>query len=91
MRYPYYYYKSANFLGLVIDSTLSWELHIERTCSRISRKLFIINRLSKILDPNERRMMCYGLIYPLPSYGIVVWGHIAKALTRTTLLSKKGQ
>jgi hypothetical protein len=35
--------KSTNFLGVVIDSNLSWEIHIERTCSRISRNLFIIN------------------------------------------------
>jgi hypothetical protein len=28
--------KSTNFLGVVIDSSLSWEEHIERTYSRIS-------------------------------------------------------
>jgi hypothetical protein len=33
---------SINFLGVVIDSTLSWDAHIERICSRISRNLFII-------------------------------------------------
>jgi hypothetical protein len=39
--------KSANFLGVIIGSTLSWEVHIERTCSRISLNLFIINRYQK--------------------------------------------
>jgi hypothetical protein len=63
---------------------LSWEIYIERTCSRISRNLVIINRLSKILDLNERK------IYPLLSYGIAVWGHSAKAkTTRIFALQKK--
>jgi hypothetical protein len=69
----------------VIDSNLSWEIHIERTCSRISHNLFIINRLSKILDLNERKMLYYGLIYPLLSCGIAVWGHSAKANTTSAL------
>jgi hypothetical protein len=73
--------KSTDFLGVVIDSNLSWEIHIERTCSKISRNIFIINRLSKILDLNERKMLYYSLIYPLLSYRIVVWGHSAKANT----------
>jgi hypothetical protein len=70
---------------------LSWEIHIERTCSRISRYLFIINRLFKILDLNKRKTLYYGLIYPLLSYGIVVWGLSAKAnTTRIFVLQKKG-
>jgi hypothetical protein len=67
---------------------LSWEVHNERTCSRISHNLFIINRPSKILDLNKR-MLFYGLIYPLLSYGIVVWGHSAKALTRLIVILQK--
>jgi hypothetical protein len=75
--------KSTDFLRVVIDSNLSWEINIERTCSRISRNLFIINRLSEILvlDLNERKTLYYGLIYPLLSYGIAVWGHSTKANT----------
>jgi hypothetical protein len=36
--------------------------------------------------------LCYGLIYPILSYGIVVWGgHRAKAnTTRIFALHKKG-
>jgi hypothetical protein len=51
---------NRDFLGAVIDSKLSWEIHIERTCSTISRDIFIINRLSKILDLNERKTL-YGI------------------------------
>jgi hypothetical protein len=44
--------KSTNSLGVITYSNLSWEVHIERTCSRIRHSLFVINRLSKILDMN---------------------------------------
>jgi hypothetical protein len=34
--------------------------------------LFIINRLAKMLDLTDRRMLYYGLIHPFLTYGIVV-------------------
>jgi hypothetical protein len=77
-------------LGVVIDSNLSWEIQIERTCSRINCHLFIINRLSKILDLNEREPLYYGLIYPLLYYGIAVWGQVLRQTLQEFLLSKKG-
>jgi hypothetical protein len=40
---------------------------------------------------NERKTLYYSLIYPLLSYGIVVWGHSAKTnTTRISALQKKG-
>jgi hypothetical protein len=38
---------------------------------------------------NERRMLYYSLMYPLPSYGIVVWGQSAKVLTRQIFTLQK--
>jgi hypothetical protein len=65
-------------------------MHIDRTYSKISHNIFIINRLSKILDLNERKMLYFGLIYPLLSYGIVVWGHSAEGnTTRIFALQKR--
>jgi hypothetical protein len=66
-----------------------WEVHIKRTCSIINRNLFIINRLSKILELNKRRMLYYGLIYPFLSYGIVLWGHSSKPLIRRIFILQK--
>jgi hypothetical protein len=81
--------KSTNFLGVVIDNTLSWEDHVEKTCSRISRNLFLINRPSQLLEQNGKRMLHYGLIYPFLSYGIIVWGQSTKALTRRIFILQK--
>jgi hypothetical protein len=81
--------KSTNFLGVITDSNPSWEVHTERTCSRININLFLINRLSKILEMNVRRMLYYGLIYPLLAYGINVWGQSVKALTKQIFTLQK--
>jgi hypothetical protein len=74
---------------VVIDNTLSWEDHVEKTCSRISQNLFLINRLSKLFDLNGRRMLYYELIYPFLSYGFIIWGQRAKALTRRIFILQK--
>jgi hypothetical protein len=81
--------KSTNFLGVVIDSPLSCDVHIERTCSKISHNLFIINKLSNTFDLHERKMLYYGSIYPLLSHGIVAWGQSDKAFTRIILILQK--
>jgi ribosomal protein S14 len=81
--------RNTNLLRVITDSNLSWEVHIERTCSRISHNFFIINRLSKILDMNIRRMLYYVVIYPLEAYRIIVQRQSIKALTRTFTLQKR--
>jgi hypothetical protein len=80
--------KSVNFLGVTIDSNLCWKVYNKNTFSRISRNLFIINRLSKIFYINVRRMY-YGLIYPVQAYGIVVRGQSTKALTKRIFTHQK--
>jgi hypothetical protein len=65
---------STNFLGVITESNLSAEVHIESTFSKISRNFFIIKRLCKMLDVIVRRMLYYGLIFPLLLYEITIWG-----------------
>jgi hypothetical protein len=53
---------STNFFGVIIGSNVSWEVHVERTCNRITCNLFVINRLSKMLDlfPSVIWNICVG-------------------------------
>jgi hypothetical protein len=83
--------KSTNFLGAVINNTLSWEDHVEMTCSRMSRNLFLMNRLLKLFDLNRRRMLYYGFSIPFchteSSYGDKVLRHSLEEF----LFLKRGQ
>jgi hypothetical protein len=42
--------KNTNFLGIDIDSNLTWEKHFDKICSKISGNLFVIKRLSSIAE-----------------------------------------
>jgi hypothetical protein len=56
--------KSVCFLGVVIDSNLTWEAHIDKTSNKIRSSLLIINRLSKITKLDVMWTIYYGLVYP---------------------------
>jgi hypothetical protein len=82
--------KSTNFLGVILDSNLTWELHIQKICNRISSSLFIIKRLSNLIDSDGLLSVYHGIVYPFISYGVMVWGHSArKYMKRVFTLQKK--
>jgi hypothetical protein len=71
--------KITNFVRIIIDSNLNWEVHVERTCSRISCNLYLINRLSKVLDLHEKGCV---VVPSAPFYHLGLYGDSAKAFTR---------
>lgn len=82
--------KSVNFLGVVIDENLTWDMHIDKVCNKITSGLFIMRRLYEISDSNTLKTVYYGLIYPHISYGITVWGGSAKKyISRVFILQKR--
>jgi phosphoribosylformylglycinamidine (FGAM) synthase PurS component len=52
--------ETTNFLGIDIDSNLTWEKHIEKVCNKISGNLFVIKRLSNIADLDVLYTAYYG-------------------------------
>ena len=67
--------KDFNFLGITIDQHMSWDAHLNKISSKISRTIGILSRLKKFL-PREILLMIYNaLIVPHIQYGILCWGH----------------
>jgi UDP-N-acetylglucosamine pyrophosphorylase len=70
--------ETTNFLGTDIDSSITWEKHIDKICNKISSNLFAIKRLSSIVDMDVLHTTYCGLVYPFLTYGIAVWGQSCK-------------
>lgn len=75
-----------NFLGIVIDETLSWKPHLNKICTRISRSVGVIKRLSKTLPTHTLITLYNSLILPHIRYGILAW---RSNITRIRKLQKK--
>ena len=62
------------FLGLTIDSHLSWESHCRKVANKTSRNSGVLRRVKKFLPPNSLKMLYSSLILPHLQYGLAAWG-----------------
>ena len=87
---PLKFYDSIKFLGVILNTRLSWEDHITSVCSKVSRFVGILNRLKYEL-PNRILFALYNaFILSHLSYCNSVWGNTYSShLHKLTLLQKK--
>ena len=64
----------TKFLGVYIDSRLSWSSHISHVASKISKNIGIITRARKVLNKKTLTTLYYTFIYPYLNYCSTVWG-----------------
>jgi hypothetical protein len=81
--------ETTDFLGIDTDSNLTWEKHIDKICNKISGNLFVIKRLSSIVDFDVLYTAYYGLVHPFLTCGIAIWGHSCKKYTRRVFILQK--
>ena len=73
------------YLGVLMDSNLTWKYHIGYIASNLSKRIGIIARLSHFVPVSTLINICKSLMLPYLTYGIVVWGHAAKCYTEKIL------
>jgi len=82
--------ESVKFLGVHVDEYLSWKPHINMLNQKLSKSMFIINKVKHILPPHVLQTLYYTLFHSHLSYGILAWGAAADStLKQTTLLQKR--
>ena len=63
------------YLGIFIDSTLSWKPQIGYIIKIIKRSIGILSKLRYYVNINVLTKLYYALIYPFLIYGILIWGN----------------
>ena len=61
------------YLGVIIDSTLRWQEHVDNLCKRISMKLAVLRRIKPFLPKKSLIAVYNSTILPLFDYACIVW------------------
>jgi hypothetical protein len=75
--------KSTKFLGIILDSDLSWCNHINFIKNKVSKNIGILCRARKILKLETLVTLYYSFIYPLLTYCIEAWGNASMCYVNT--------
>ena len=65
----------VKFLGITVDSTLSWKQHIDAIIPKLNKACYIIRRLKLYLSNTALKMVYYAFFHSVMSYGLIFWGN----------------
>ena len=65
---------SIKFLGLSLDSTLSWKIHIEQLRSRLNSAFYVIRSLKSFISINNLGIIYFSYVQSIITYGIIFLG-----------------
>ena len=64
---------SAPLLGLEIDNMLSFNLHVEIICKRLSSRIAVLRKIRVFLPLSQCLLYYNAIIRPVLSYVSVIW------------------
>ena len=83
------YKEHVKYLGILLDSNLSWKFHIEYVALKTSKIIGVIARLRHLVPLCTLLNIYSSLICPYLSYGLAAWGQVAKTHLQKRLVLLK--
>ena len=74
----------TKFLGVMIDQKFTWSHHITYISAKISKSLYILNRLRNKLNSESLLSIYYSLVHH--SYCNILWGGAFKSVMHDLFL-----
>ncbi len=65
------------YLGVKLDSNLSWSAHVDYLCKNISKRIGIIRRVKHFLPHETIVLLSNALVLPHFDYGSTVWSNFS--------------
>ena len=75
--------ESFKYVGVTIDTNLTYNVHVENIINKISKSLGVLKRASRVVPLQVRVTLCNTLVLPHFDYCCILWdvcsdGHIAR-------------
>jgi len=67
--------QSLKFLGLTIDTTLTWKHHISELTSRLNKVCYAIRSIKPFMSLDVLRSTYFSYAHPIITYEIIFWGN----------------
>ena len=68
--------ESTKFLGVIIDDSLTWKLHIDHICSKASKGIGILRRARQVRYGQSLLTLYHALLKPHFTYCVTQCGEI---------------
>ena len=79
----------TKFLGITIDSKLSWKNHIDNVAKSVSRIVGVMNRLRYYLPSKILLTIYNSLVVPHLTYSILLWGNSSQTYIEKLFVLQK--
>ena len=80
---------SIKYLGIIIDSTLSWKDHVIHLSKKLSRVVGILYKLKHFVNKKIMNNIYYALFYSHVIYAIEVWGSTSNIYINNIIILQK--
>ena len=70
----------VKFLGLHIESGLKWDTHIDSICHKLTKTIYLLRKITKIVSNECVLNIYYGLFHSVMQYGIILSGNSPEAI-----------
>ena len=67
--------QSLKFLGMTINTTLTWKHHVGELTSKLNKACYAIGSIKPFMSLDVLRSTYFSYAHSIISYGIVFWGN----------------
>lgn len=69
---------TVRFLGVQLDSKLSWNQHIDYLADKLASAVYAIRNLSEVVSESVSKVVYYSYFQSRIMYALLIWGHSPK-------------
>jgi hypothetical protein len=66
---------NTTFLGLTLDSTFTWKIHIDTAVPKLRSACYAIRQIKIFLLQESLKMVYYSYFYLIITYELIFWGN----------------